>query len=178
MRFLFIHQNFPGQYRHLISHLRRNPANQIIFLTERADRAMRRVHKIVYKVARPVSDSTHSYLRQVERSVLRGQAVVREALKLKAQGFKPDIMIGHNAWGEILYLKDVYPDVPLLGYFEFFRQPWGGCLDFDPEYPPDFDSRTKLRTLGSIDLLGLNTADWARHQRHGSAPNTRCAIRT
>lgn len=162
MRFLFIHQNFPGQYRHLIAHLRRNPANQIIFLTERADRAMRRVHKIVYKVARPVSDSTHSYLRQVERSVLRGQAVVREALKLKAQGFKPDIMIGHNAWGEILYLKDVYPDVPLLGYFEFFRQPWGGCLDFDPEYPPDFDSRTKLRTLGSIDLLGLNTADWGQ----------------
>ena len=162
MRYLFVHQNFPGQYKNLVAHLRNDPQNEIVFLTERQDRAMANVRKIVYKTARTVSRSTHHYLRQVEHAVLRGQAVARVALKLKAQGFTPDIMIGHNAWGEILYLKDVFPDVPLLGYFEFFRKPWGGCLDFDPEYPPDYDARAKLRTLGSVDLLGLNTADWGQ----------------
>ena len=162
MRYLFVHQNFPGQYKNLVAHLRNDPQNEIVFLTERQDRAMANVRKIVYKTARAVSRSTHHYLRQVEHAVLRGQAVARVALKLKAQGFTPDIMIGHNAWGEILYLKDVFPDVPLLGYFEFFRKPWGGCLDFDPEYPPDYDARAKLRTLGSVDLLGLNTADWGQ----------------
>ena len=77
MKFLFVHQNFPGQYRHLIAHLRVDPANEIVFLTERVDRSMVRVRKIVYKVTREVADSTHSYLRQIERSVLRGQAVAR-----------------------------------------------------------------------------------------------------
>ena len=66
---------------------------------------MANVRKIVYKTARAVSRSTHHYLRQVEHAVLRGQAVARVALKLRAEGFTPDIMIGHNAWGEILYLK-------------------------------------------------------------------------
>jgi glycosyltransferase involved in cell wall biosynthesis len=162
MRYLFVHQNFPGQYRHLVAHLRNDPQNEVVFLTEREDRSMANVRKIVYKTARAVSRDTHHYLRQVEHAVLRGQAVARVALELKKQGFVPNIMIGHNAWGEILYLKDVFPDVPLLGYFEFFRKPWGGCLDFDPEFPPDNDSRAKLRTLGSIDLLGLHTADWGQ----------------
>ena len=162
MRYLFIHQNFPGQYRHLVAHLRDDPANEVVFLTEREDRSMANVKKIVYKTSREVSGNTHHYLRQVEHAVLRGQAVARVALALKKQGFTPDIMMGHNAWGEILYLKDVFPDVPLLGYFEFFRKPWGGCLDFDPEYPADDDAREKLRTLGSVDLLGLNAADWGQ----------------
>ena len=162
MRYLFVHQNFPGQYRHLVAHLRDDPANEVVFLTEREDRSMANVRKIVYKTSRAVSKNTHHYLRQVEHAVLRGQAVARVALKLKTAGFVPDIMIGHNAWGEILYLKDVFPDVPLLGYFEFFRKPWGGCLDFDPEFPADDDARAKLRTLGSVDLLGLHAADWGQ----------------
>jgi glycosyltransferase involved in cell wall biosynthesis len=162
MRYLFVHQNFPGQYKHLVAHLRSDPMNEVVFLTEREDRSMANVKKIVYKTARSVSKETHHYLRQVEHAILRGQAVARVALALKKQGFLPDIMIGHNAWGEILYLKDVFPDVPLLGYFEFFRKPWGGCLDFDPEFPADDESRAKIRTLGSIDLLGLNTADWGQ----------------
>ena len=162
VKYLFVHQNFPGQYKNLVAHLRNDPQNEVVFLTERQDRAMANVRKIVYKTTRAVSRSTHQYLRQIEHAVLRGQAVARVALKLKSAGFVPDIMMGHNAWGEILYLKDVFPDVPLLGYFEFFRKPWGGCLDFDPEYPPDYDSRAKLRTLGSVDLLGLNATDWGQ----------------
>ena len=162
MRYLFVHQNFPGQYKHIVAHLRNDPKNEIVFLTEREDRSMTNVRKIVYKTSRAPSRNTHHYLRTVEHAVLRGQAVARVALQLKKQGFVPDIMIGHNAWGDILYLKDVFPDVPLLGYFEFFRKPWGGCIDFDPEFPATDDARAKLRTMGSVDLLGLNVADWGQ----------------
>jgi hypothetical protein len=151
-----------GQYRHLVAHLSADPGNEVVFLTEREDRAMAGVKKIVYKTSRAPSRNNHHYLYRVEHAVLRGQAVAREALKLRTAGFVPDIMIGHNAWGEILYLKDVFPDVPLLGYFEFFRKPRGGCIDFDPEFPSDINTRFKLRTLGSVDLLGLNAADWGQ----------------
>ena len=38
----------------------------------------------------------------------------RIALDLKKSGFVPDVMAGHNGWGEIWYLKDVFPSTPLL----------------------------------------------------------------
>jgi glycosyltransferase involved in cell wall biosynthesis len=162
VRILFAHQNFPGQYRHLLDWLRQDSGNEITFLTERANEPAAGIRKVVYKPARVPSPDIHQYLRLLESSVLRGQAVAREALKLRAVGFRPDIMIGHNAWGEILYLKDVFADAPLLGYFEYFRRPAGGVLGFDPEYPPDIDTRLRHRTLNAVDLLGLDAADWGQ----------------
>ena len=41
--------------------------------------------------------------------MLNAQAVARAALELKKSGFVPDVMLGHNGWGEIWYLKDVFP---------------------------------------------------------------------
>jgi DNA-binding CsgD family transcriptional regulator len=37
MRILFVHQNFPGQYAHLLAHYASDPANEIVFLTRRAN---------------------------------------------------------------------------------------------------------------------------------------------
>jgi len=163
MKILFVHQNFPGQYLHVARHLGRNPDHRIVFLTQRRDDAsLPGVQKIVYKPQREVTRHLHHYLRDTEAGVLNAQAVARVALDLKRAGFVPDLMVGHNGWGEIWYLKDVFPQAPLLGYFEFFRRPWGGILDFDPEYPPTFDSRAQFRTLASLDLVGLNTADWGQ----------------
>ena len=34
MKYLFVHQNFPGQYLHLARHLARDPANEVLFSTE------------------------------------------------------------------------------------------------------------------------------------------------
>jgi len=80
-------------------------------------------------------------VRPFESAILYAQAAVRTALSLKQQGFRPDIMIGHNAWGETLYLKDAFPDIPLLSYFEFFYRPQGLDVGFDPEFPAEIDRR-------------------------------------
>jgi hypothetical protein len=109
MKLLFVHQNFPGQYLHLARHLWAQPANEVVFLTQRKDAALPCIKKVVYTPKRRPSRQTHHYLREAESGVLNGQEVARAALALKKAGFVPDVMLGHNGWGEIWYLKDIYP---------------------------------------------------------------------
>jgi len=71
-------------------------------------------------------------------------------------------MIGHCGWGEVLFVKDVWPNVPLLGYFEFFYRVSGSDLDFDPEFPSTTIEPTRIRTRNTINLLSLDTANWGQ----------------
>jgi glycosyltransferase involved in cell wall biosynthesis len=80
---------------------------------------------------------------------------------LKAQGFSPDIVIGHSGWGETLFVKDVWPDVPLLAYFEFYYRADGADVGFDPRtMPAGIDDPPRLRVKNSINLLAFQSADW------------------
>jgi len=162
MRILFVHQNFPGQYLHLARHLAAQPGNQVVFITQREAAALSGVRKLVYKAQRNVTRHLHHYLKEVEAGVLNAQAVARVALDLKKSGFIPDVMLGHNGWGEIWYLKDVFPQTPLLGYFEFFYRFVGADVGFDPSEKQSFDSAPRIRTRNAGNLLGLEAADWGQ----------------
>jgi glycosyltransferase involved in cell wall biosynthesis len=94
--------------------------------------------------------------------VQNGLAVARVCEQLKGEGFVRDIVIGHNGWGETLFVKDVPPNIPLLNYFEFFYHGVGGDIDFDPEFAPSADLRLRLRTRNAVNLLGLDAADWGQ----------------
>lgn len=159
MRILFVHQNFPGQYLHLARHLGAQPGNEVVFLTQRKDGALPGVKKVVYAPKRKPFPQTHHYLREAEAGVLNGQEVARAALALKNTGFVPDVMLGHNGWGEIWYLKDIYPNTPLIGYFEFFYRTEGADIEFEPGVADQLDTAPRLRTRNVGNLLGLEAAD-------------------
>lgn len=144
---------------HLARYLAGIPGNEVVFITQRQAGAIPGVKKIVYAPARKVARSTHHYVRETEQGVLNAQAVARAALDLKKSGFVPDVMVGHNGWGEIWYLKDVFPNAPLLGYFEFFYQAAGADVGFDPEMPTRFDDGPRLRTKNLGNLMGLQACD-------------------
>ena len=162
MRILFLHQNFPGQYKHLLLHLAAERGHELVFLTQHPNAPMAGVKKIVYELASKPAATTHPYLQDLEAAVLRGQAVHRAAAGLKKDGFAPDIVIGHNGWGETLYVKEVYPQVPLLSYFEFYYRASGSDIDFDPEYPSSVDIRLRTHTLNAVNLIGWQVADWGQ----------------
>lgn len=159
MKLLFVHQNFPGQYLHLVRHLGAQSGNDVTFLTQRKHGALPGVRKAVYTPQRKPSRQTHHYLREVEAGVLNGQEVARAAYSLKKSGFVPDVMLGHNGWGEIWYLKDIYPKVPLIGYFEFFYRAEGADIEFEPGVSEQLDTAPRLRTKNVGNLLGLDAAD-------------------
>ena len=168
MNILFIHPNIPGQYKHLIRHYAENPANKVVFICkEKPDFALPNVHKVEYRVAREPAPTTHRYLIGAERAVLQGQEVWRICRKLKdEEGFTPDVICCHPGWGDGLYLKDIYPDVPLLSYFEFYYQYSGADVNFDPELPATVDDAARVRTKNVTNLQNLVAADWGIAPTH------------
>ena len=160
MNWLFIHQNFPGQYVHVARHFAA-AGDQVVFITQQRERQLQNVRKIIYAPTRR-SAGLNPFVTEINSAVENGLTVARICQELKRSGFTPDLVAGHNGWGEILYIKDVWPSTPLLGYFEFYYRPRDSDLDFDPEFPPNDTDGMRLRTRNAINLLGLDTADWGQ----------------
>ena len=171
MRILFLHPNFPAQFRHLAVALAKNPNNQVIFGTNRREGSLPGVVKAMYGSSREVRAETHHYVRPLEKAVLQGQGVYRLAEELKQKGFIPDIVYGHSGWGPTLFIKDAFPKATLLCYFEWFYQAHGSDADFDPKDPltPDDEARIRIKNAPIlIDLYscdrGLSPTNWQRQQ--------------
>ncbi len=164
MRYLFLHQNFPGQFLHFVRHLVASKRNEVVFLSEPNANTIPGVRKVVYRLARPPAPDTHRTVQELEAAMLRAEAVARTAGSVKALGFSPDIIIGHHGWGELLNIRDVFPDVPLLGYYEYFYRLHGSDVDFDPEFPTDPADHPRIRAKNAINLLALQLGG------HGQSP--------
>ncbi len=159
MRILFLHPNFPAQFRHLATALAKDPNNQVVFGTTRKDGSIPGVFKALYSPSRQAHLQTHHYLRSLENTVLQGQAVYRMANKLEAQGFIPDVVYGHSGWGPALFIKDIFPQSKLLCYFEWFYHAHGSDADFDPADPLDVDREAQIRMKNASILLDLCSCD-------------------
>lgn len=168
MKILFIHPSFPGQYKHLVRHFSASSEHQVVFISKVHDKNMPKgVANIVYEVPREPSPLTHRYLLGAERSTLQGQEVWRVCRKLKeTEGFTPDIICVHPGWGDGLFLKDIYPDTPVLSYFEFFYHFKNADVNFDPETPNNIDDAARIRMKNTINLHNLDMTDWGIAPTH------------
>ena len=171
MRFLFLHSNFPAQYRHVALALTKDKNNQVVFGTKNRDTNLPGIYKAIFEPSRNPHPATHHYVRPLESAVLHGQAVFKLIEKLKAQGFVPDVICGHSGWGPTLFIKDAFPDTPLICYFEWFYHARGSDADFDPAEPLNIDDMARIRIKNApilIDLYscdrGLSPTNWQRTQ--------------
>ena len=160
MKALFVHQNCPGQFRHLAPAMAAR-GDEVIFITQKERPDIAGVRKIEYTPHRKVTPKIHPYLVSSEMAVINGQAVARIGFKLKEKGFAPDVMIGNPGWGETLYLKDVWPEVPLVLMSEFFYRGRGSDVGFDDEFNQGPDAALRARTRAGVHLLALDAADAA-----------------
>lgn len=143
MNFLFIHQNFPGQFLHLAPALAAL-GHQVVALRvlgEAPGKAptdavqnWRGVRVVPYKLAGRNTLGLHPWLQDMETKTLRAEACWRAMRALRAQGFVPDAVIGHPGWGEPLFVKQVWPQTKLGLYAELFYRADGADVGFDPEF--------------------------------------------
>lgn len=162
MRLLVLHQNFPGQFRHLVPRWAARPGWEVLGMgREKAPGLPEQpgLRQLRYRLHREVHAQQHPYLRRMEEAVLHGQACARALLAVKAKGWQPDAIVAHPGWGETLYAKEVFPAARLIHFCEWFYSPEGADIGFDPEFPASFDDRTRVRTWNALHLLNLSQAD-------------------
>ena len=134
MKYLFVHQNFPGQFLHIVRHLTKQQRHDLVFITEPNRNQINGVRKVPYRRPAGAATQTHPVARDLDAAAHRAEVVARTAHNLKQLGYVPDIIIGHHGWGELLNLADVWPGVPIFGYMEFYYQTDAADVGFDPEF--------------------------------------------
>ena len=171
MKILFLHPNFPAQFRHLATVLGQDPRNTVIYATNRREGNIAGVNKVIYGKSREVRPETHHYVRPLESAVLEAQGVYRVLQKLKDRGFYPDIVYGHSGWGPTLFIKDIFPQATLICYFEWYYKAYGSDASFDPSEPLSADDEARIRIKNApilLDLVscdrGLSPTQWQRSQ--------------
>jgi len=159
MRVLFLHNNFPAQYKHVAAALAADPANEVVAGSLDNKKHLPGVTKHIYKPQREPSKSIHHYLRSTEAAVLDGQAVLRMCADLRKSGFIPDLVCGHSGWGTTIYMKDVFPEARLLTYFEWYYNARNSDVDFINKQL-GYEDLCRVRTRNLPILMDLAHCDW------------------
>ncbi len=166
MNILFIHQNFPGQFKFLAPALVQQGHTVLAMTMQKAptdasgSASWQGIKLVPYTANRGTTPNVHPWLSDFETKTIRAEACFRAALQLREQGFTPDIIIAHPGWGESLFLKDVWPNAKLGIYCEFFYHPHGADVGFDAEFPvKDVGEACRLRLKNLNNLLHFEVAD-------------------
>ncbi len=118
MHILYVHQNFPAQFGHVARHLIRSRGWRCTFCSQTAAGVVDGIEKIQYSLNGGATRSTHYCSRTFENAVWHCDAAFR-ALKARTD-IKPDLIVGHSGFGSTLFLRELYPGVPVINFFEYY----------------------------------------------------------
>lgn len=136
MRVLFIHQNFPGQFRHVAIALAKQSGNEIVALTDSVNRqALAGVTLGRYTAPPPPPPGLSRAGATLANRFRRGEVVAGALIELRRRGFLPDVIVGHPGWGELMLAKEIFPSSKLIAHAEFYYTAEGADVGFDPEFP-------------------------------------------
>lgn len=172
MRFVFIHPVFPGQFHRVMEQLASQPGNDVIHISHTAALTdVPGVRRLRYAAPDPGAIKADRIARPFEEAVLHGQAVAKVLRGLQQQGVIPDLIYGYTGFGQTMFVKDIFPSVPLVGYFEWYLNAHGSEYNFDPTFPLQEEHHYFLRAANAPRLLDLEACDygitptrWQRHQ--------------
>lgn len=152
MKILFVHQNFPGQFKFLApAMVMRGHVVKALCLRKDMPSPWHGVELISYPIQRNSTRGIHPWLIDFETKVIRAEAAMQAAQRLAEQGFVPDVIVAHPGWGESLFLNRVWPNSRLALYAEFFYGE-GADTQFDPEFEPP----PSLSEACRLELKNLN----------------------
>jgi glycosyltransferase involved in cell wall biosynthesis len=162
MRLLFVHQNFPGQFRHLAAHYASAGGHEVVAIGDKDNLPHQpRIPGVrLFAYAAPQAGDAGGFEASALRAMQRGRALAAGAAELRRAGFRPDVVFAHIGWGEALFLKDIFPAAQMLLYCEFFYRARGADMGFDPEFPPSPKSLLRLRVMNAPLLVSLDATDW------------------
>ncbi|MBX6316184.1 MAG: glycosyltransferase, partial [Isosphaeraceae bacterium] len=156
MHLLFVHQNFPAQFRYIAAKLANELGWRCTFVTERAEGTLPGVEKVLYQAQGGATLSNHVCTRNFENAVAHAHGVY-EAMKARPD-IQPDLIIAHTGFGSSLFLPYLY-DAPIINFLEYFYSPVGQDLGYRPDQPVTELDLLRIKTKNAMILLDLENCD-------------------
>ncbi|QCI69320.1 glycosyltransferase [Phreatobacter stygius] len=160
MDILFVHNNFPAQFRHIAKKFASYPNIRVKAIGMSAAPGMPGVELQKYNFSGRELSSVHAFARRFEIEARRGEQVIYAANALKVSGFHPKLIYVHPGWGESLPLRSLFPGATICSYSEFYYWPFGADVGFDKEFPSfGVDGEVRISLRNAATLLSLVDAD-------------------
>lgn len=170
MKIVFIHQNFPGQFKHLAPALAAGGDEVVALAINKPAYATPGVKVILHRPPTAGAEALREAPVEIQETfakTARGDSVARCLSRLKQEGFVPDVICAHSGWGEAYFIKDVFPRTPLIVYAEYFYGTEDGDAYFDPEF-----SRASLEGLERLRLKNTHLLHALVAADRGLSPTT------
>ena len=161
MNILFLHQNYPGQYKHLLPYCA-SRGHRVIAMGNRDPKQFPKSFPYQhYAYDRSTSQGIDSYAIDFESKMIRARSCAKKAISMRDRAdVYPDVICAHTGWGEELFLKNVWPDAKVIGYCEYFYNSKGYDLGFDDDaLPPDPHADWKTHSKNASIFLSLEQMD-------------------
>ena len=160
MKVLFVHNNFPAQFRNVVEALKEISGFELAAIGAEGAQVVQGVAVHRYTVPSIDVSATHPFARRFDAECRRAEHVLMAASALASSGFVPDVILAHCGWGEALPLRAAFTKARLVVYCEFFYRGEGQDVHFDPEGPRlGVDGLAALRCKNASSLLALTDAD-------------------
>ncbi|MEQ1616505.1 MAG: glycosyltransferase [Hyphomicrobiaceae bacterium] len=160
MDILFVHNNFPAQFKGLAAALTQIPGTRVAAIGSRGASEMERVKLQRYEVMPADLSETHPFARRFDVECRRAEQILYAATALIKQGFTPNVVIAHCGWGETLPLREAFPRARIITYCEFYYRSQGLDVNFDPEFGYlGVDACVGLQLKNAATLLSLIESD-------------------
>ena len=109
MRILFLHLNFPGQFRHIAAALGAEGHDVAFLCQTHYGRELAGVRRLCMK-----GNLGHEALQQgggnqLQRAQRAAKQYRRAMAKLDGEGWVPDVVVSHSGWGCGLHVKELWP---------------------------------------------------------------------
>jgi len=160
---LFVHPNFPGQFRRIAAALSHIPSVNVMGVGDgswmKGDWAHEGVPVIAYTPIAVDDSCVHPWTKPFDASIRRGEQLLRTLSIHKEQGLDPDVIVVHPGWGDAFFLRDYFPCAKVIGLFEYYYHVRGADVGFDPDFPSRLDDIFRIRALNATQLLALDSCD-------------------
>ena len=130
MKILFLHPNFPGQFKYIARAASKHHDTKFLCQTHYG-RVIKGVERLTLKGKLSNEHLDELKIRGLQRNQELAKQYRKAFLSLKEQRWIPDLVISHSGWGCGSYVKEIWPKTRLVSYLEWWFAPNSSFFTYD-----------------------------------------------
>jgi glycosyltransferase involved in cell wall biosynthesis len=156
---LFVHNGSPGRFAFIARALSQR-GWRCALVNGPTGSDLPGVKSVRWQLRRSSTAGIFPAATRAEADLMRGRAAAEAARRLKAEGFDPRLIIGHPGWGEMAFLREVFPQARQIQLGEFYYRSGGADVGFDAEFGPvEFDEQLRVHAKNAVLAMSYAEAD-------------------